>query len=291
MTQGDAGLIRFIQQFLGYCLTGITREHALLFIFGPGGNGKTVLLETMVGILGDYAQTAAMDTFVASRHDRHPTELAALRGARLVAAAETEQGRAWNETKIKQLTGGDSIAARFMRQDFFTFKPEFKPVFIGNHKPRLRDVGTSTRRRFNIVPFMFKPETEDKQLTKKLESEHPGILRWLIEGCLDWQEHGLVRPEVVTQATDDYFNEQDIVARWVEEHCDTSKAFFHDTTTHLFADFCRYAEAANERPCTHMEFKQEMERLGYPRRKVEVRQDVHYKKSCYWGLALKPEYQ
>jgi putative DNA primase/helicase len=161
-TGNDAELIDFIQRWCGYSLTGDISEHALVFCYGSGGNGKTVLLNTVSAILGDYATVAAMETFVASQFDQHPTDMAMLCGARLVTAAETEEGRAWAETKIKQLTGGDPISARFMRQDFFTYKPTFKLMIIGNHEPALRNVDDAARRRINIVPFVRKPAIVDK---------------------------------------------------------------------------------------------------------------------------------
>ena len=132
-TKGDYQLIGFLKRWAGYCLTGDTREHALLFGYGPGGNGKSVFLNTVARIMGDYAAVAAMDTFTATQGDKHPTDLAMLRGARLVTATETEEGRAWAESRIKQMTGGDPISARFMRQDFFTFRPQFKLTIVGNH--------------------------------------------------------------------------------------------------------------------------------------------------------------
>src|SRR5262249_22650608 len=190
-TAGDQELIRFLKQWCGLCLTGVTREHALLFVYGPGGNGKSVFLNIVTNILQAYATTAAMDTFTSSNSDKHPTELAMLRGARLVTASETEEGRAWAESRIKQLTGGDRISARFMRQDFFEFAPQFKLTIIGNHKPVLHNVDDAARRRFNVVPFIRKPEKPDRELEQKLIREAPGILQWMIEGCLDWQQHGL----------------------------------------------------------------------------------------------------
>src|SRR6266850_943776 len=140
-----------------------------------------------------------METFTASLNDRHPTDLAMLRGARLVTASETEEGRAWAEARIKQLTGGDRIAARFMRQDFFQYSPEFKLLVIGNHKPTLHNVDDAARRRFNIVPFIFKPAKPDHKLEQKLLAEAPAILQWMIDGCLDWQNNGLIRPAVVLE--------------------------------------------------------------------------------------------
>ena len=216
-TAGDTALIRFLRQWFGYCLTGDTREHALLFGYGPGGNGKSVLLNTAAGIMGDYCRQAAMDTFTAAHGDRHPTDLAMLRGARMVCASETEEGRAWAESRIKSLTGGDMISARFMRQDFFEYRPQFKLVVIGNHKPVLKNVDEAARRRFNVVPFLNTPSVPDRQLETKLKAEWPAILRWMIEGCLDWQRNGLVRPKVVATATAEYFEAQDYFGRWLSD--------------------------------------------------------------------------
>ena len=156
-TGKDAGLIKFLQQWCGYGLTGLTREHALVFVYGPGGNGKSVFLNVIQTIMKDYAVTAAMDTFTASNSDKHPTDLAMLCGARLVTASETEEGRAWAEARIKQMTGGDRITAHFMRQDNFSFTPQFKLTIAGNHRPVLHNVDEAARRRFNIVPFLLKP--------------------------------------------------------------------------------------------------------------------------------------
>jgi putative DNA primase/helicase len=156
-TGKDADLIEFLQQWCGYGLTGLTREHALVFVYGAGGNGKSVFLNVVQTIMKDYAITAAMDTFTASKFDKHSTDLAMLQGARLVTASETEEGRAWAEARIKQMTGGDAITARFMRQDNFTFTPQFKLTIIGNHQPVLHNVDDAAKRRFNIVPFLLKP--------------------------------------------------------------------------------------------------------------------------------------
>ena len=142
ITAGDAELQAFLGRVAGYVLTGSTREHALFFLYGTGANGKGTFLNTLTGILGDYARIAGMDTFTETSSDRHPTELAMLRGARLVTAQETDEGRRWAESRIKALTGGDPITARFMRQDFFTYTPQFKLLIAGNHKPGLRNIVT-----------------------------------------------------------------------------------------------------------------------------------------------------
>jgi putative DNA primase/helicase len=215
----DPAMIRFLQQWAGYCLTGDIREQALLFGTGDGGNGKGVWLHTLMNIMRDYAVAATMQTFTASSQERHSTELAMLRGARMVTASETEKGRAWAEARIKQMTGGDPITCRFMRQDDFTYLPQFKLNVIGNHKPELRTVDAAARRRFNIVPFDRKPAVVDRELESKLMGEAPAILRWMIDGCLDWQKNGLVRPQSVLDATNDYFNDQDSFSQWLGECC------------------------------------------------------------------------
>lgn len=263
-TGSDGELIRFLQQWCGYALTGVTREHALVFVYGPGGNGKSVFLNVLTGILQDYAATAAMDTFTASRGDKHPTDLAMLRGARLVTASETEEGRAWAEARIKQMTGGDPITARYMRQDFFTFVPTFKLTIVGNHQPALRNVDEAAKRRFNIVPFTRKPEKPDRELEHKLRAEWPAILRWMIEGCLDWQQNGLVQPSSVRAATADYFSEQDLFGQWLAEECELEPGNEHKqaTTTELFASWFAYAKAAGDEPGTVKSFAPAMRRHG-----------------------------
>src|SRR5262249_8753643 len=140
---------------------------------------------------------------------------------RLVTASETEEGGIWAEARIKQLTGGDLITARLMRQDNFTFAPQFKLTIVGNFKPTLRNVDAATRRRFNIVPFLCVPSAPDPELEDKLIDEAPGILRWMIDGSLDWQKaKGLVRPDCITSATEEYFSDQDLLGQWLEECCD-----------------------------------------------------------------------
>ena len=267
-TRRDAGLIRFLQQWCGYSLTGSIEEHALLFIHGDGGNGKGVWLNTISNIMADYCRTAAMDTFIASKNDRHPTDLAALKGARMVCASETEEGRAWSEVRIKQLTGGDRIAARFMRQDFFEFTPQFKLTVIGNHMPELHNVDDASRRRINMAPFTHKPPVVDKKLEKKLRVEWPGILRWMIDGCLDWQANGLIRPAIVAASTADYFSDQDLLAQWIEECCertDEDGSPAKDTLSSLLASWRTYANNRGEAPGGSKGFSMAMRSRGFSR--------------------------
>ena len=164
ITDSDDDLQAYLQRSAGYALTGSIREHVLQFGYGTGANGKGTYLNSLAGIMGDYACTAPMETFAATSGERHPTDLAMLRGARLVTAQETEQGRRWAEAKIKALTGGDPISARFMRQDFFTFKPQFKLFIAGNHRPGLSGVDEAIRRRMHLVPFNVTIPEEDRDL-------------------------------------------------------------------------------------------------------------------------------
>ena len=248
----------------GYCLTGSTREHALFFLYGTGANGKSVLLNTLSGVMGDYARSAPIETFTASSMERHPTDLASLRGARLVMAVETEEGRRWAESRIKVLTGGDKIAARFMRQDFFEFVPQFKLVIAGNHKPGLRSVDEAIRRRFHLVPFTvtIPPDERDETLTERLKEEWPGILSWMIEGCQDWLEQGLAPPEIVEAATAAYLEAEDAVTAWLEEACECDPDAWEGSSA-LFASWKAWAEKAGEHPGTMKRLIQSLEARGF----------------------------
>ena len=261
-TAGDIGLIRFMQQWCGYTLTGDTRQQSLVFLFGDGGNGKSVFVNAIAGVLGDYAATAAMDTFVASQTERHLAELAMLRGARMVTASETEEGRYWAESRIKQLTGGDPITARFMRQNFFTYLPAFKLMIVGNHKPKLKHVDAAMSRRLYILPFSHRPHTPDRTLDQKLRSEWPGILRWMIEGCLDWQQNGLTRPTSIDKATAAYFDDQDLLGDWMSQCCVLGEGK-KTPSAQLFGSWQAYATENFEDPGSIGSFSQALEKRGF----------------------------
>jgi putative DNA primase/helicase len=221
VTDGNGELISFLKRMAGYSLTGSTQEHALFFLYGTGANGKSVFINTIAQIAADYGATAPMETFTVSNNERHPTDMAMLRGARVVISSETEEGRRWAESKVKALTGGDPISARFMRQDFFTFIPQFKLIVAGNHRPGIRNVDEGMRRRLNLIPFTvtIPPDQRDAMLPEKLKVEWPGILAWMIEGCLEWQRDGLNPPDLVRAATDEYLSGEDAIERWMNDRC------------------------------------------------------------------------
>ena len=243
VTAGDLELQRYLQRVVGYCLTGHTSEHAIFFLYGTGANGKTVFLSTLIGMMGDYALTAPMEVFIESRTDRHPTELAMLRGARLVVASETQADRHWNEARIKALTGGERIPARFMRGDFFEFTPQFKLLISGNHKPSLRNVDEAMRRRLHLIPFTvtIPLQERDPELTDKLKAEWPGILQWAIDGALEWRRIGLQPPEAVQRATADYLQTEDDVLSWLTDCC-VEEAIAQTSSSELYASWKDWAE-------------------------------------------------
>jgi putative DNA primase/helicase len=257
------GLIDYLQRVLGYALTGDTREHALFFLYGTGANGKSVLVSSISGILGSYHKTAPIETFTVTGVPSHPTDLAGLKGARLITAVETEEGRRWAEAKLKSLTGGDAISARFMRQDFFDFTPCFKLVIAGNHKPGLRSVDEAIRRRFHLVPFTITipPEDRDKGLANKLKAERSGILQWMIDGCLKWQREGLNPPAAVLDATAEYLAAEDSTAAWIAERCalDTNG---WETSAALFASWKAWAELNGEFVGNRKQFAEKLECRG-----------------------------
>jgi putative DNA primase/helicase len=215
--QGDDEVVAYLRRWCGYCLTGSTREHALLFGHGSGGNGKSVFIAVLGHVLGDYAATASMETLSERVGSEHSCELAALAGARLVVASEVREGSTWNEPRLKSLTGGDSITARFMRCNPFTYRPAFKLVVAGNHRPRIRNAGPAMARRLHMVPWLHTPPRPDRTLEERLKAEAPAILRWAIEGCIEWQRIGLSPPAVVASATREYLEAEDELGAWIEE--------------------------------------------------------------------------
>lgn len=264
ITGGSEELQSYLQRLCGYALTGSIREHVLPFGHGLGANGKSVMLNTLKGIWADYAMTVPTEMLMVSQNESHPTELARLRGVRLAIASETEEGKRWAEAKIKRLTGGDPVAARFMRQDFFEYSPTFKLFIIGNHRPSLRGIDEAMRRRLHLIPFTVTiPEAErDPELPEKLRAEWPAVLRWAIDGCLAWQREGLNPPEAVRAATDDYLEAEDALSLWIEEAVDLDPDAW-EASGSLFASWKRWAEAAGEYVGSQKRFAGVLQERGY----------------------------
>jgi putative DNA primase/helicase len=200
-----------------------------------------------MGIMKDYARAFPTEMLTVSQNDRHPTELARLRGVRLAVGSETEEGARWAEAKIKALTGGDPIAARHMRQDFFEYQPTFKLMVLGNHKPSLRGVDAAIRRRLHLVPFTvtIPKKEQDTKLTDKLRAEWPAILRWMLEGCTEWQRQGLNPPAIVRGATTDYLDAEDSTALWLDDRTEVDPNAW-EAGGALFRSWKEWAERAGE---------------------------------------------
>jgi putative DNA primase/helicase len=266
ITADDIELQRFLQRYIGYCCTGFTHEHVFIFAYGQGANGKGTFINTVSKIFGDYATVADMNTFLVTRNERHPTDLAKLRGARLVVAQETQKGRRWDETKIKALTGGDKITARFMRQDYFDFEPTFKLFIAGNHKPRLSTIDEAMKRRMLVVPFTVQipPSERDLKLSEKLWNEREAILRWCIDGCLEWQRVGLTPPSSVRKTTDEYFEDQDNLGQWLEDCVNQDAGIFgFELTSVLFTSWKAWCERQNLKPGSEKTFAEALRDKGF----------------------------
>ena len=218
---GHAALIRFLQRATGYTLTGNTSEQCLFILYGTGANGKSTFLQTISAVLDDYAMQTPVETLLMKRNATIPNDVARLRGAHLVTAAEAEEGQRLAESLIKQMTGNDKLPARFLHAEWFEFTPSFKIFLATNHKPVIRGTDHAIWRRIRLVPFTVTiPEAEqDKELGVKLLDELPGILAWAVRGCLAWQREGLEMPPEVRLATEAYRSEMDRVSNFLDDCC------------------------------------------------------------------------
>jgi putative DNA primase/helicase len=254
-------LIDYLQRVVGYSLTGDVSEQCLFFFHGSGANGKSTFLKTSKDILGDYALQAVSELLMAKNTEAHPTERADLFGRRFVATIETDDGKRMAESLMKQLTGGDSVRARRMREDFWEFDPTWKIFMAANHKPVIRGGDFAVWRRIKLVPFTVTiPDREkDKNLLDKLKGEWPGILAWAVQGCLLWQREGLCEPEEVREATAAYQAEQDQVQAFLDECC-----FVHSTAKAAAgALYDAYVAWSGDRHMTPKAFGQRLQEKGF----------------------------
>ena len=250
ITGGDAALVEFLQRLCGYAATGSTKEHKLFFAFGTGRNGKSTLLNTLDTVLSnDYARVIPPKLLLDKKTDQHSTDLAHLANARFARASELPVGKVWDEALLKQITGGDQITARHMRQDNFTFKPQCTLIVDANNVPSIRGIDEAFRRRMCVIPFnvTITEDQVDPDLPDKLLAEGPAITRWIIEGAVKWNESGLCIPTCVDDATKDYLDQEDTFGAFLSE-------FFEDDTN----GFVLNAQL-------HTLFNNHMENLGSPR--------------------------
>jgi putative DNA primase/helicase len=254
-TGGDSEIVGWLRRFLGYALTGDNREQCMAFFYGPAQAGKGTILRTISGILGSlqgginpfrsYHYEAPIATFMESRSDRHSTELAALYGKRLITSEEPSVGAKWDEGKLKWITGGSQITARFISRDNFSFTMSGKIIVAANHRPRLATTDNAIKRRLHVVPFEHPVADEDRdnQLDAKLREEWPRILHWLIEGCLEWQMTGLGLPERIAASTETYLESEDTLGAWLEDCCEMKGKSEAKT---LYESYRKWAEGNGE---------------------------------------------
>jgi putative DNA primase/helicase len=214
-------LIRFLQTAAGWGITGDTSEQTMFILFGSGANGKSTFLNTIMNLFGEYCTATPTETFMKRNAERIGNDIARLRGTRFVTTIEADQGKHLSEPLIKQITGNDTLTARFLYGEFFNFVPTFKIFMATNHKPIIRGTDYGIWRRIKLIPFTttITPEKQDKHLEEKLLEEGPGILNWLIEGARRWFAEGLRAPEIVTSATDEYRGEMDVIGNFIREMC------------------------------------------------------------------------
>jgi len=219
-TLPSEGVRQFFKKLCGYAITGDVSEHILPVLYGTGANGKSTVLNALLEAAGEYGMQAAPDLLIAKR-GAHPTEIADLFGMRVVASIEVEDGRRLAEALVKNLTGGDKIRARRMRQDNWQFAPTHTVFMAVNHKPIVKGNDTGIWRRIRLIPFTetIPPAAQDKKLPEKLRSELPGILAWAVEGCLEWRREGLQAPDEVRKATAGYRSEMDVIGDFLADRC------------------------------------------------------------------------
>lgn len=281
---GDAELIAYLQRAVGYSLTGSVDGQVFFFLSGDGANGKSVLINTLLAVLGDYAKPGANSLIEEDRFgNRHPADVADLQGARLVAVTETEEGRGLPEAAIKRLTGGEPLKARKMRQDFFTFAPSHKLWISGNHKPDIRGTDHGIWRRLRIIPFNFRVSKPDPEIGARLITEAEGILAWAVRGCRDYLQGGLAEPKTVLDALEEYKAEQDPIGLFLGERCLVTQGESAKSTDMYAAykDWC--ALNGYKYPLNIKRFKQIMGKKGF-----EV---AHTMKGRVWvGVKLLPNH-
>lgn len=258
---GDKDLIRYVQKAAGYSLTGSTAEQCAFFLYGTGRNGKSTFIDVLRDIFGDYAANIQPETIMVRSNQSGAinSDIARLKGARLVTSVEPNEGVRINEGLLKQLTGDDTVTARKLYGDEFEFKPEFKLWMAANHKPIIRGTDTGIWRRIHMIPFTVQiPEEKiDRRLKYKLRAELTGIFRWVVEGCLLWQREGLKMPRAVLEEVREYRREMDVISAFIEDRCAVGKGLSVQAST-LYAAYMSWAESGNEYRMSNTKFAMEM---------------------------------
>ncbi|MGM1412838.1 phage/plasmid primase, P4 family [Bacillus cereus group sp. BceL300] len=269
---GDQDLVEYMQRLIGYSLTGDISEQIMMFLVGGGSNGKSTFINTIKDLLGEYGKQAKSDTFIKKKDTGANNDIARLVGARFVSAIESEEGEKLSESFVKQITGGEPVLARFLRQEYFEFIPEFKVFFTTNHKPVIGGLDEGIWRRVKLIPFNLNlpSHKRDKRLPEKLSLEMPGILNWAIEGCMKWQQGRLKEPKVVAEATGKYKDDMDILAPFLDEVCYVDERENESITIEakeLYNVYERWCFNSGERALGNRSFYRMLETKGFGKTK------------------------
>ncbi len=271
---GDKDLIRYIQKAVGYSLTGSTAEQCAFFLYGTGRNGKSTFLDVIRDVFGDYAANIQPETIMVKNNSGSAinSDIARLKGARLVTSVEPNEGVRINEGLLKQLTGDDTVTARKLYSEEFEFKPEFKLWMATNHKPIIRGTDTGIWRRVHMIPFntIIPEEKVDKNLAHKLRAEMTAIFRWCVDGCALWQQEGLKMPLAVLNSVREYRREMDVISAFLEDCCQNTGSVAAKT---LYAAYAQWAEDNNEYRMSNTKFGVELAKRC---EKVKAREGWYY---------------
>ena len=282
----DEQLIRFIQKAMGYALSGDVSEQCIFILWGCGANGKSTFLNVLLELFGDYACSTMIDTFMKKTSEK-TNDLARLKGMRLVTTSEVEQGKMFSESLIKSVTGEDSLTARFLYGEYFSFKPTFKVFMATNHKPKIRGGDNGIWRRIKLIPFTvtIPPEQRDKNLTEKLIAENSGILNWLIKGYSMWKKEGLGEPDAVREANEEYRMDMDVVGTFVNDCFELDASLkFRLSTKLLYDTYVKWCMKNNERALSQKWLSLRMQEKGFKRLVANSQRTWH-------GLILKNEWR
>ncbi|MEQ8226235.1 MAG: phage/plasmid primase, P4 family, partial [Candidatus Eremiobacterota bacterium] len=276
--------IRFVQKAAGYSLTGLTIEQCIFILHGNGSNGKSTFINIIKEILSDYAQQTPTETFLEKKNNNGATnDLARLRGARFVASVETEQGRNFAEALVKQISGEDTISARFLHKEFFDFKPECKIWIATNHKPKIKNTDHAIWRRIKLIPFQvtIRDEEKDLNLMHRLGESKEGILNWMIQGCYLWQQEKLGIAEEIRKATKSYREEMDVIGAFLDECC-LIDIHCRSSAKELYSNYAEWANQNGEYVISQTLFGTRLSERGFEKEKSTS--GVNRNKFVYLGI-------
>jgi len=278
---GDVVLICYVQKAAGYSLTGSVQEQCIFILYGPGANGKTTLVEILLYVMGDYGDDLPISVLEAKRNGSAPGEAVKLPGLRFAKSVEIREGRRLDEARVKALTGGDTISVRPLYHNAFSFRPTHKLWLAVNHKPVITDNSPAMWRRIRLIPFLctFEGQQADKRLLEKLKAEAPGILNWMIQGCMAWQKEGLEPPPPVQEATREYQEDSDPLSAFVKDRCEAGDGF-EVGRGELYDAYRKWCEDNDQEPLKIGDFKSRMSQRFVPDR------SGHGGKKVWKGLRL-----